>query len=180
MAQPQIKVHWAGSTAPGQDTNPFNITLPPFVAAQLMGIAEMPEFREAALAFPRAYAGVMEFLGKISAEIARDGSRQPMDPAHEGHMHVRPAMPTAIRDGIDRVPWADRNVHAGRPVTPPASPPADPTRIDQMLLNSERSYAEPVRFAPGRVRIPGAGRPRHYRPAEGIGELLDGRGTVND
>lgn len=184
MSQPEITVQWEGSTPPGQPVNPISISVPPLVAGLISVILNSPQNRAAAAEHPRAYAGLIELTTKINAAIALDGSQNPV------HFDVPPVIPgevmhREVQRGIDAVPGeAGTVIDSGRPIGYARSPQWDqprPPAQPRHLLNSQHEAQTPVQYAPGRVRVPGAGEVRQRQPrGSGIGRLANGAQGPND
>lgn len=160
------RVNWAGATPAGTPLNPVVIVTSPLIASQLLLLGNTREFLEAAAEYPTAYAGVLDFLQKVKQEMDRDGQSNtvhhdvtPRQAAEEGfHTQLMPKAP--LPDDPDMVQRAQAYLS-----TPPG------TLIESVMRRPEPP-SEPVRYAPGRVRIP--------RSMGSLGVHLPGRGAVND
>lgn len=171
MQVPEITVHWVGPASPPQPLNPVVMVVPPLVAGQLTLLAETEEFRIAAAEHPKAYAGVIELLTKVNAELDRAGrvtsGPSPKQAAEEGfhrtgkHWHADPT----DADKVALLQFESPAVTRFDLQTPSSG-------IHQAIEKVTRSEPEPVRFVPGRARIP--------RSLGSLGVHLEGRGAVND
>lgn len=162
------RVNWAGSTPAGTPLNPVVIVTSPLIASQLLLLGNTKEFLEAAAEYPKAYAGVLDLLQKVKAEMDRDGQTNTV------HHDVTPKQ--AAEEGLHTLlmpmaPMPDDPELTQRALAYLSTPPG--TLIESVMRRPEPpSDSEPVRYAPGRVRIP--------RSMGSLGVHLQQRGQAND